>query len=392
VSEVIALKPKADEALFYKNKANTLKELGKFKQAENYYRMAIRQSPNDGECYLNISSIKTFHTSGDGDIKNMFIALGNSSSESNKALLHFALGKAFDDCKEYDKAFFHYSEANKIQGNITPPKQYYLIDDITKSQEKFFFTNTFFKKKAKYGNDSTMPFFILGMERSGIKLVDSIMRNHSEVSSGGGINYLQKCASKMIEENRTGVGYPACLENISKQEINLITTEYLSILQTFCDKPTIKHVTNTSSSSFKHLGLIRLCFPNSKIIHCRRHPVDTCLSMFFNRFDTGYEYSYILENLVVFYKKYHKLMHMWQTVMPGFIHNVRYDDIIKNTEKTTNSLLKFCDLELEDTFLNIKPIKPRKKAKWRKYEEYIGRITETLEQEIKSYMEDVTTT
>jgi hypothetical protein len=104
-------------------------------------------------------------------------------------------------------------------------------------------------------------------------------------------------------------------------------------------------------NNFYLIGLIRLLFPHARIIHCVRDPMDTCWSLFRENFGTHHGYCYDQRALGNYYGHYQKLMDHWHAVLPGVIHDVHYETLVEQPEKTARELLEYCNLSWEDKCL-----------------------------------------
>ena len=147
--------------------------------------------------------------------------------------------------------------------------------------------------------------------------------------------------------------------------------------------------TDKMPENFYWIGFIKLILPKSKIIHCYRNSRDNCLSLFKNHFPGGkINYSYNLNHIVEYYNLYNDLMNYWNNLFPDFIFNLKYENLISNTEDEIHSILKFCNLEWNKNcieFHNNKrvvktasDIQARNKIykssinSWKKYEKYLN--------------------
>ena len=146
--------------------------------------------------------------------------------------------------------------------------------------------------------------------------------------------------------------------------------------------------------NFLYSGYIASMFPDASIIHCRRNPLDTCLSIYFQPFNSGHRYSFDLENLGHWYRDYLNLMEHWNSVLGVRIYNVNYDDVVNNTEETTRKLIDYCGLEWDDQCLQFhntqrevktasqwqvrQPVYTTSLDLWKRYEKHIGPLREIL--------------
>jgi hypothetical protein len=113
------------------------------------------------------------------------------------------------------------------------------------------------------------------------------------------------------------------------------------------------NVTDKLPNNFLHLGFIELLFPNARIIHCKRDPLDTCLSCYFQDFSGYLSFSYNLKHLGLYYLQYQRLMSHWKRVLNTPILEIQYEDMVINTEKSVRSILEYCGLPWEEGCLNF---------------------------------------
>ncbi len=113
--------------------------------------------------------------------------------------------------------------------------------------------------------------------------------------------------------------------------------------------------------NFWYLGFIKIFFPNSKIIHVSRNPLDNCLSIFENLFDYPQGWDCDQNELAEYYLIYKDLMNYWNTLFDKTILNIKYEDIVSNSENKIKELINFCELDWEEQCLkyydNNNPIK-----------------------------------
>ena len=154
-------------------------------------------------------------------------------------------------------------------------------------------------------------------------------------------------------------------------------------------------ITDKMPLNFTVIGMIRLMLPNAKIIHCCRDPLDTCLSIFKNYFSTeGHYYAYDLGEIGRYYTLYRDLMGHWRHVLPDFIYNIHYEDLVAEQEKQSRALLAHCGLEWDDACLAFhrtdRPVQTASAAQvrrpiytdsihsWKRYENHLAPLLEAL--------------
>ena len=311
-------------------------------------------------------------------------------SETKALPIHFALGKCYDDIKQYDKAFEHYKKGCAIKRKRIS----YQADDNTALTENIirtFSTNKLNKLKGT-GCTSNTPIFILGMPRSGTTLTEQIIASHPSVFGAGELSDLSHLLNGRNDETVIG-GYPESVKDFTDKHFRQLGERYATQLQE--RDPTAAHITDKMPANFMYLGPIHIALPNAKIVHVKRNPVDTCLSQFSKTFKRGQHFSYDLYELGRHYRDYHNLMAHWRKVLPvGSFYEVQYEDLVADTEIQARALIDYCGLEWNDDCLNFhksarsvrtasvtqvrQPIYKTSVERWRSYEKHLSPLFEGL--------------
>ena len=318
--------------------------LGKTNEAINNFRKTINISPRNTKAYLNLSYSITF-SSGDLEIKKMEKMIsGKEIDMSSKIDLAFALGKAYEDLKQYNKAFDYWELGNNSFRNSYE----YKIEEDNKLFENLkhsFNENVFNELKSSQYNDST-PIFIIGLPRSGSTLVEQVLSNHSEVFGAGEIQFLQDLIKKYFfsASNITDKNKKEYLE----KNFKVIGETYLSQIKE--KSLNANRVTDKFPYNFKYIGIIKILFPNAKIVHCTRNLQDNCLSIFKTKFINLSEnkWSYNLKEIISYYKMYKNLMDYWKKLIPDYIYDISYEKLINNNLDEIKNLSAFCKLNWEE--------------------------------------------
>ena len=333
----------------YHNLGNIYTTIGNFIEAKKNFNRAIEIDPFYTNSYRTLGRLVK-HKKDDllfhklNDIYNKI----NINDNENKTNIAFALGKANEDIKDYDKSFSFYKEANflyrkKINFSINNEKE--------KFQEiKDFFNNEIYKKYPNSGAQNESQIFILGMPRSGTTLIEQILSNHPKVFGGDEQDFIPKILSKNFSNHNLRLFFGNVLE--SDENFKKIGQEYISMMQNISNN--YEKSTDKLPENFLWIGLIKLILPKSKIIHVYRNPEDNCFSLYKNHFPGGkINYSYDLNEIVEYYNLYKDLMSYWNNLFPGFIFNIKYENLISNIQIEIQSLLKYCNLEWNDKCLNF---------------------------------------
>jgi hypothetical protein len=253
--------------------------------------------------------------------------------------------------------------------------------------------NVEYKEKIKSdGHTSELPVFILGAPRSGTTLIEQIIASHPKIYGAGELSFIKQIAyEKDITENQRE-SFPN--KALTFSNIHRDAGIYLSKINSIFDNKNILRVTDKMPSNFIYLGYILSMFPNAKIIHLKRHPVDTCLSIYFQNFTSTHQYSFNLDNLIFFYREYFNLMKYWQGLYGDKILTIQYNDIVNNTESTAKSIINYCNLDWDANCLEHhktervihtssqwqvrQPIYKSSQDRWKNYEAYFPELVDGL--------------
>ncbi|HEY3781157.1 MAG TPA: sulfotransferase [Fimbriimonadaceae bacterium] len=357
--------------------AERQKQLGHIEEASQSLRRAIDLDPGQISAYHELVYNRKITTADLPLLESMQKLAGKKNlSPTEHISLEYALGKACENLGRFEQSMRHYDEANRATkenkvGSALIDREKYsayidaLIDNFTpgihKTGDKLF----------------DLPILIVGMMRSGTTLAEQILSCHPKIGAGGEQLY-------WTLHWQTALG----LEN---DKLRALGDEYRSALQSLA--PGFERVTDKMPGNYHFAGLIHLAMPNARIIHMRRSPVDTCLSIWAtpNKFPS--EGGHHKGDLVFVYKEYLRLMAHWRRVLPSdrFLE-MDYEDLVSNREQKIPELVEFCGVEWNDACLrpelNNRPVstpslwqvrQPLYRSsvdRWRNFEPWLGEFTE----------------
>lgn len=375
-------------------------ETGDFAKASAIAEEMIATDNEAPDGYLLKSHLKK-SSIGDNLTKHLLrLSISEKISEEDKMLVHYALGKLLDDQKNYSDAFAHFKIANEIQEQSYLNKQHF-FDENSLSQLISLFTSDFIDSHKHLGTENDTPIFIVGMPRSGTTLTEQIISSHPNVLAAGEFNFWDSVNKSLPLRMQTKNPYPECLHEMTNRHAKEIIKQYENALRKIVGPNTSStHITDKLPHNFLHLGLISILFPNVKIIHTKRDPIDTCLSIYFQHFNKTHEYATSLSNLVAHYKRYERLMQHWHTVLPGRILDINYEDTISDPEYWSRQLISHIGLEWDDACLAPhkleravktfsqwqvrQPIYKTSVQRWKNYEPFITPLIEGLAKDYKA--------
>ena len=278
--------------------------LGRFLEAATSFEMALTLNPRQATVYYQLVHVKKLTEADRPLVTRMeWILSASRLGDHSKADLHFALGKAHDDLADYEKAIRHYEQANQLRSRSCSfdASQYALVIDRIIAK----FDANFFARNRALGSDWDAPLLIVGMPRSGTTLVEQILSRHPDIAAGGELMFWGEQVST-FRTNAAGAIDPAWARDVAQT--------YRALLTSFSS--TARRITDKRPHNFQFIGLIHAVFPNARIIHCYRHPVDTCLSIYFQNFATRMDFAYRRDHLVACFREYQRLMTHWRRELP----------------------------------------------------------------------------
>lgn len=354
--------------------------VGNLEQAEYWLMRAMAMRPGSLAPYIELAESKKFKETDQHFVLKMESLIGDSGPHARR--LEFALGKVYTDLGDYARSFEHYQTANEIVRETVKFDSAAFVGETSKK------ISDFSKERVAAlprGSDSDLPVLIVGTPRSGTTLTEQIISSHAGVAGAGELGFWGRLGGHVSRD--MGGRYDA-------KTAKTLADGYINLLRG--TSATAERVTDKMPGNFNHVGLIHAVFPKAKIVHCRRHPIDACLSMYFQNFNDNHAYKFSLEGLVVFYEQYLRLMEHWRTVLPpGVMYEIQYENLVEDTEGESRKLMDFLGLEWEvgqmDFFKKERPvftcskwqvrqpIYKSSKERWRRYEPFIQPLMPLLE-------------
>ena len=345
--EALAIRPK-DADLLYGLSVGMM-EKGKLDEAAGLARQALAIDPAMARAWLLLTQVKR-QTERDAELAGMEAQHAKAPQDSLARMqLSFGLGKANDDLKDYPRAFDYFAEGNAIRRKGID------YDPVRTRAEfeamKMVFDAGFFEKHKPSPISDDTPIFVVGMPRSGTTLVEQIIASHPQVYGAGELSILKTAVGKQFPQTMPG-GFPWGLVDVSDADFAEAGKAYLDMLH--ARYPNFRHVTDKMPGNFLLIGFIHMMLPKAKIIHCARDAAATCLSIYKVHFrGDSHRYGYDLGELADFHNLYTDIMAHWRAVLPGVVHDVRYEDFVADQEAQTRALIAHLGLPWDDSVLSF---------------------------------------
>jgi tetratricopeptide (TPR) repeat protein len=331
-------------ALIASDRGWLLAELGRSEEALDAFREALKIQPDLGASWYGYCVLRSRNDAA-ADIPVMENILSNMQMPHRDRIhFAFALGRSYLDVGNGAKAFEYLDMGNDLKRSML---NYDWRSDAAYLEKM----STAFPRGADWqrsDNASGMPFFVFGMPRSGTTLVEQILCSHPAVGSIGESAMIGDLA-KGVAAARPDFYQGARIETQTLDRLGQLYLEHAKAITP--DKP---HFVDKMPNNFLHLGLISCLFPEARMIHCRRNPLDTCLSCYSTLFTHGHEYSYDQEDLGHYYSLYRDLMAYWREVLPADrILEVDYEKLVDDSENQVRRILDFCGLSWDPMCLRF---------------------------------------
>lgn len=339
----LAINP--DSAGVHMSLAHMYKTVGKQDLALQSYRESIRLKPELGESYWSMANLKIFKFEAH-EVDEMLKQVERSDiSDQARVHFHFSLGKAFEDAKDYDRAFSHYKQGNELN---RPTLDYDPVEfELMQNRIKEVFSHDFVAANRGLGHSAADPIFIVGLPRSGSTLVEQILSSHSQVEGTAELPNASAIALSTGKYRSDGLAYPETLAHLSPRDWAAYGKEYLQQVKHHRVEGTPMFI-DKMPNNFSYIGWIKMILPNAKIINTRRFPLDSLLGAYKQLFAKGQNFSYDEFELAEYYQNYIGIMDHWHEVFPGEILDVHYEDTVTDLESQVKRILEFCGLPFEE--------------------------------------------
>lgn len=368
-----------------------LQSIGRFEDAVAAHERALALRPDHADAHINLATIQRSSVD-QGEIARLRTLLADPELATEaRVSLNFALAKLYESSGEPDAAFAHYRTGNELKARTLPfdaARHSVFVERCIAT-----FDRDFFEARRGFGAESEAPVFILGMPRSGTTLVEQILSAHPNVHGAGELDDFRRLIRELPGRLGPEAGFPECARALDRAACAGLAREHLdSLARRF---PPAARITDKMTGNYLRLGLIATLLPQATVIHCRRDPLDTCLSCYFQNFANGLSFTYDLGHLGVVYRQYARLMAHWREVLPLRILDVGYEELVAEPEKVSRAIIGFCGLPWNDRCLSFheherqvhtasfwqvrQPIFTSSIGRWRKFARHLGPLRSALD-------------
>jgi len=372
---------------YLSNLASSFIAVGDLQQAEQTYTKVISRAPDNFEAWYNRSTLRkqTATRNHIRKLENTLSRLGRDHA-GNTALC-YALAKEYEDLGKNKRSF---SYLKRGADNYRRRTGYKVELDVSLMRRIVTLFDANYVESVEAAPRRRGPIFVMGLPRSGTTLVDRIISSHGDVESMGEIPDFAMTLNRLGQTSDARQLLEASAridpDQLGQAYIRSVTS-YGSSAPYFIDK---------TPTNFLYVGLLAKALPDSPIVHVRRHPVDSCLSMYRALFRTGYPFSYDLDDLAKYYIAYDAIIGHWHRLFPDTVLDVSYEEVVENQEHVSRKIIAHCGLDWDPACLEFdrnqapvatasaaqvrKPIYRDALARWRRFESRLTPLIERLQE------------
>lgn len=306
---------------------------GLFAEAEISFKRAIAIEPNAAQAWAGLAGLRQM-TDDDDWIAEAQRVAGSGIQPREEAHLRYAIGKYFDDIGHFEQAFHSYRRANELTKTFTPAHDRHALTQSLDAM-LLLYDEDWIKRVRALASTSDRPVFIVGMPRSGTSLAEQILASHPDVFGAGELLFWKITAPTIARSMEQGTFRETLVREAAVDYLEVLLESSANALR----------VVDKMPGNFAFLGLIHGAFPRARIIHMKRNPIDTCLSIYFQNFHTAHSYANDLEDIAHCYTEYLRVMDRWRAILPAdAILEVPYEELIDDAESWSRKMVEFIGL------------------------------------------------
>ena len=327
--------------------ARTFRAQGEFERAKKYIRKILILDKNNSSAHKFLNTIIDYKNNGKEHLAELeTVSSIDNLTPQDKTNIYFSLGKAYEQRSDFKKSASYYKRANVISKSLTKFEHsdlVKLIEDIKSSYGKV-------KSLKNYTTQSLKRIiFICGMPRSGSTLIEQILSSHNKVVAMGECNFLSEILNKFFLKDNE-LKKELLFDNFKNKKID-VQNEYLS--KNFIKNNSSQVFTDKTLQNFFWIGYIKLFFPNCIVINTEREIKDNAFSIYKNAFNRSLSWTFDESDIINYYTSFKNLMFFWKSELPGFVHTIKYENLINNPDLEINKLITACNLELDKNCLKF---------------------------------------
>ena len=370
--------------------AHLLRNRGDLDEALVGFRAATGRAKTEAAAFRALADVKTYRFT-DEEISRMRRAEAKAGTVAERWEVCFALGKAFEDRREFEESFRYYERGNALRRSALtwdphPVERLFRLQSTVCTAELL-------ADQSRHGCPRPDPIFIVGLPRSGSTLIEQILGSHSQIDATLELaeipRLVQQFRPRGQEESRQ---YPWILAGLAPEELRRLGEIYLEETRVY--RRGAPFFIDKNPANFRDIGFIHLILPHARIIDARREAMACCFGNFKQLYVGSQEFTYDLGWVGRYYRIYLEVMDHWDRVLPGKVLRVHHEDVVNDLEGSVRRMLDFCGLEFEEPCLEFyktrrsirtlsseqvrRPISREGLEQWRNYEPWLAPLKAAL--------------
>jgi tetratricopeptide (TPR) repeat protein len=389
---------RAPRAAYIANLGHLLWERGKLDQARELLERTLALDPNAAGARMTLAQCGRVTSADDPNLLAAIAQLERPGlGDEDRMSLEYAVAKSLDDLGRHEESFVHYRTANEIKKQKVPRYEHD-SDRLFENACRTAFTPEAVRKAAAHGSQSEVPVFVVGLPRSGTTLTEQIIAAHPAAHGCGELLKLREIEARITADaiNRGRPEHPGAVLDLAPDRIAGYARMYLDLVRGLAGEPA-QRIVDKMPLNLRYLGLIAVLFPRAHVVHCLRHPVDNCLSIYFQNFGRGNFFANDLGDVARFYAASERIVQVFKQQLELPILDFRYEQVVAEPEARSRALIDFIGLPWDDACLSFhqsdravrtasawqvkQPIYKRSVARWKRYGDAIQPLLDTLREE-----------
>jgi tetratricopeptide (TPR) repeat protein len=325
--------------------------VGKIDEARALYRGLLARNPHHQRNHYDFSRLERARDASHVAQMKAVLAATKLPPAQN-IFLYYALGKELEDLEQWDEAFHYYKLAGDAASSVS---NYDVAEDIALIDAVIDTCSAEWLAEAPATTPAAAtghtPIFVVGLPRTGTTLTERILSSHSQVQSVGETQFLQAVLRRVSGVSRLEGTTTEMLRAAAREDIGRVAAGYLYAVRYRLDSRPF--FIEKFTENVLYLGFIAKAWPDARLVHLRRHPMDACFAMYKQVFTWSYKFSYDLQAMGAYYIAYDRLMRHWRSVLGERLVEVDYETLVNDQEAQTRRLLSQLGLEFEPACLEF---------------------------------------
>lgn len=372
--------------------------LGRIEEARSAYLDLLARHPAHQRNHYELSRLGRARDRS--HIEQMLQVLDDTQLPPEENIfLYYAIAKELEDLACWDESFEYYQRGGDAAHGVARAAGYDVGGDIALIERiikvcdgPWLASGTAAGGSLKApASAGPTPIFVVGLPRTGTTLTERIIASHSRVESADETFFMRIAIKRACGQRSENEMSPQMISAAARKDIRRIAAGYLNAIEyrlsgypLFIDK---------LPENFLYLGFIAKAFPDARIVHLRRNPMDTCFAMYKQSF---FRFAYRLDDLGRYYVAYQRLHRHWREVLQDRLIEVEYESLVAEPEAQVRVLLHELGLEFEAACLDFdqnetpsatassvqvrEKIHTRSVNQWKNYSTHLQSLKRYLEQ------------